>query len=333
MDTVANRQTWALAVGLSSGGCLTAITAILAQFVGHALSPLELAAVFTSYGSTVLFVLQMRQCYIWGAISTVLYAELFRQSGLYGSASVQLYLLGALLYGYLRWGPDGNPRPVTSVSPLGWWGGYAAASLGLAGLAIWTSTRLSSPVGGLDALVLGGSILAQWLLDNKKLETWIVWALVNVIAVYLYWTQGLTLVALQYVYFLGNAVWGFYEWRASRAESARQRLAILETGGVPGSFSPSAPALARGREISERLSLGVYGGYNEAFITDPFADSLRRFDDERRRRETEPTAEVHRHYLLDDPVVRAAIQDAGTDSPSAPDSSSAPDAPSSGGAD
>lgn len=243
MNDFLERQGWALICGTLAACILTCVTLVIALYLGHPMTALEVAAVFTSYGSTVLFVLQMRQCYLWGVVTTLLYAELFRQSGLYGSAVVQLYLLGALAYGYFRWGPDGDPRPVTRVRPLAWWLAYLTATGTLFAAASWTSAELGSPVVGADAAILALSILAQWLLDNKKLETWAVWAMLNAVAVYLYWTQGLTLVALQYVYFLGNAVWGFVEWRRSMIESAVR------------SGDPMQLALRQGREIGRLLDL------------------------------------------------------------------------------
>ena len=54
---------------------------------------LEAFAVFTSYGSTYLFVVQRRMCYGWGMISTAAYALLFWQFGLLASMVLNLYLL------------------------------------------------------------------------------------------------------------------------------------------------------------------------------------------------------------------------------------------------
>ena len=64
-------------------------------------------------------------------------------------------------------------------------------------------------------MVLAGTLLAQFLLDNKKLENWIVWAVVNVFAIYTYATSGLPLVAFQYVFFLANTAYGYVSWRRS----------------------------------------------------------------------------------------------------------------------
>ena len=64
-----------------------------------------------------------------------------------------------------------------------------------------------------DSTILAGTILAQFLLDNKKLQTWIVWAIVNVFAIYTYFTAGLSLVAFQYVFFLANTMYGYAMWK------------------------------------------------------------------------------------------------------------------------
>lgn len=182
-------------------------------------SILELLAVATSYASTFLFVLQRRQCYVWGVVTTLLYAELFRQYGLVGSAVVQLYLLGALVYGFWRWGPDGSARPVTLVSSVWWYLGYVVLTAATAAGALAIFRYFESPVPRWDMAILSLSILAQWLLDNKKLETWVIWIAVNLVAIPLYASMELWLVSIQYVVFLANAFWGFAMWRKSMLEA------------------------------------------------------------------------------------------------------------------
>lgn len=180
---------------------------------------LEVAAVLTSFGSTFLFVFERRQCYVWGVVTTLLYAMLFLNYQLLGSSIIQLYLMGALVYGYFRWGRDSDTRPVTKVRPLRWWGMYAIVTLSTWSGAVLISESLGNPVPLWDSAILALSILAQWLLDNKKVETWFVWVVINVIAVPLYWSQGLSLVAVQYVVFLINAFYGWYVWTKSMQRS------------------------------------------------------------------------------------------------------------------
>lgn len=175
---------------------------------------LEVFAVATSYASTYLCVKQRRINYPIGALSTAAYALLFFRSNLLLSAILNLYLVPTLVYGWIRWRNDAMTRPVARVKakmiPV-----YALITIaGYAGAAA-ISRRLGGAMAWTDAIVLAGTILAQFLLDNKKLENWFVWAIVNIFAIYTYATAGLALAALQYVFFLGNTIYGYISWKRS----------------------------------------------------------------------------------------------------------------------
>jgi nicotinamide mononucleotide transporter len=152
--------------------------------------------------------------YIIGALSTLAFSLLFYRADLLASALLNLYLTPQLLYGWIRWNRDEITRPVTNVTwksvpaylvvtGLFWFGAYNLVKL------------FDGQMAGWDTAILIGSILAQFLLDNKKLQTWIVWAVVNVIAIILYAKNGLQITAFQYVFFLLSATWGYRSWSRS----------------------------------------------------------------------------------------------------------------------
>lgn len=203
----------------------------LSYFVGvlahwtttHAINWLEVFAVFTSYSSTYLCVTERRINYPIGAISSAAYSYLFWKSGLFASTVLNAYLVPTLIYGWLRWRKDANTRPVTHIKPK-WIPIYVVvAGLGYTGAAM-LSSRLGGHMAWTDSVILAGTILAQFLLDNKKLENWIVWAVVNVFAIYTYATTGLPLVAFQYVFFLANTIFGYIIWNRSRNHEQSIRL-------------------------------------------------------------------------------------------------------------
>ena len=78
--------------------------------------------------------------------------------------------------------------------------------------AVVIAGALGGTFAAADSVILVGSILAQVLLDNKKVETWVVWFAVDVVAIWLYLTSGLAIAGLQYVLFLVTAVLGFRQW-------------------------------------------------------------------------------------------------------------------------
>jgi nicotinamide mononucleotide transporter len=189
----------------------------------HGFSWLEAFAVLTSYSSTWLCVKERRLNYPLGAVSSAAYAYLFYRTGLLSSAILNAYLVPTLIYGWYRWRKDVITRPVTHVL-LKWVPAYAVISgAGYAGAAL-LSQHSGGTLAWSDSVILAGSILAQFLLDNKKLENWIIWAIVNVFAIYTYATTGLPLVAVQYVFFLGNTVYGYIIWRRSMNHEKSIRL-------------------------------------------------------------------------------------------------------------
>lgn len=203
-------------VSVVVGVVLTVASTALAAWLGAdvSITGLESFAVFTSYACTYLAVRQRRVNYVVGMTSTIAYAVLFHRQGLVASAVLNVYLTPTLVYGWFRWHRDARTRPVTNVT----WRAlpaYAAVTAVAYVGALVVINALDGQLAAWDAVILVGSVFAQFLLDNKKLQTWMVWAVVNVIAIYVYATTGLALAAAQYVCFLLNTVYGHFSWRAT----------------------------------------------------------------------------------------------------------------------
>lgn len=179
-----------------------------------AIDPLEAFAVFTSYVCTYLCVKQRRFNYVIGAMSTLAYCILFWRESLYASMILNAYLTPTLVYGWFRWRADRDTRPVTRVE-LRWVPAYAIVTLAAGAGAFALVTIAGGSFAIADSIILVGTMLAQFLMDNKKLESWVVWLLVDLVAIWVYFSSGLAIAGLQFVFFLGNAVWAFVAWRRS----------------------------------------------------------------------------------------------------------------------
>lgn len=209
---------------------IAALATVLSYTIGmsfgwiDAVNFLEAAAVFTSYSCTWLCVKERRINYPIGALSTLLYCILFWQAGLVASAVLNAYLTLSLVYGWFRWGRDTETRPVEHVKAK-----MIPVYLAVTGVAYLIGVALATSLGGTfvwtDTVILVLTILAQFLLDNKKLETWAVWAVVNVFAIYLYFHTGLFIVGVQYIFFLANTLYGWYAWNKSRKTTLAQPAA------------------------------------------------------------------------------------------------------------
>lgn len=218
-DVLPNKDQ-SLKVHMSQALAIGVILTALSYFVGFSagwvevINWLEVFAVFTSYVCTFLCVVERRANYPIGAISNAAYSLLFFQFGLYASATVTAYLTLALLYGWFRWKSDAVAIPVRHVQ-LKWIPVYLLATGAFYLLALALVTAVGGTLAATDTAILIGTMLAQFLLDNKRIETWAVWLVVNVFAIYTYGAAGLALVVFQYVFFLLNVFYGWYMWNKS----------------------------------------------------------------------------------------------------------------------
>ena len=64
----------------------------------------------------------------------------------------------------------------------------------------------------LDSFVAVMSIITTFLMINKKIESWIFWILIDIIATYMYFLKGIKFVALEYLAFCFIAAYGLWSW-------------------------------------------------------------------------------------------------------------------------
>ena len=162
-----------------------------------------------------------------GIVGCALYSVMFLDVKLYADVTLQLFFVASCVIGWWNWkrggvrrdGVDardadatGGELPITRVSLLDAAGLTALAILAAAGygwlLQAWTDA--ANPF--IDSTVLALSILAQFLMVARKIETWPVWFVVDCIAVPLYGSKGLWLTAAVYAFFLVLVVMGWMRW-------------------------------------------------------------------------------------------------------------------------
>jgi nicotinamide mononucleotide transporter len=193
---------------------------------------LEIAATLFTLICVILAVKRSLWQFPFGVVGTGLFFFVVWRQQLYANAALQIFFLSVQFYGWWYWsrGDKGAQPPIRSMN----WKHVAAlciAALALAGLGAWALEALtdaSMPIA--DAGVFGLSLVAQFLLDRKRIENWPVWAVVNVLSVWLYANQGLWLFAALYLFFFFNAFWGWWEWR--REMQARMTSSLSAGGSV-----------------------------------------------------------------------------------------------------
>ncbi len=187
--------------------------------------PLEIAATAFTLVCVILSVKRSLWQFPFGVVGTGLGFFVFWRANLYSSAALQPFFLAVQFYGWWYWlrGDHGSRPRIKTTEP--WLIAILCLSAlcAAAGAAIALDAFTDAQLPIADAAIFGLSVVAQFLLDRKRIENWPIWAVINVISVYVYATQGLWLYTALYVFFFFNAFWGWWEWHKElRGYSAAQ---------------------------------------------------------------------------------------------------------------
>jgi nicotinamide mononucleotide transporter len=198
----------------------------------HALQPL-LAPAFTLWGSPtswleliasvlalVMVGLNMRvNPLAWplALTSSLMYCWLFAQSRLYGEASLQVVFAVLACWGWWQWlrgtTSDGHTLHVRHLPSTLRWQLLAVMAVGWPALALFLARCTDSDVPWWDAFPTMASLIGQWLLGRKYVESWPTWLVVNAVSVGLFAHKDLRFVALLYALFAALSVLGWLAWR------------------------------------------------------------------------------------------------------------------------
>ena len=157
-----------------------------------------------------------------GIIGGTLFALLFYITQLYADVALQLFFVVTSIWGWMHWQQSNaiTIRPVSRIKPQHLMG-FAAASIMVAlayGMVLHRFTNAYAPFW--DSAVLVTSVIAQFLLVRRKLETWIFWLIVNSIAVPLFYSRGLYLTSGLYAVYWINAIISWFVWRRQMLATA-----------------------------------------------------------------------------------------------------------------
>lgn len=149
-----------------------------------------------------------------GIINCALLLFLFFEQRLYADAGLQVFFIVLGLQGWLLWlrGRIEQQVPVSRLSIRQGLYGAVATVLLVAGLyffLVW----LKGSIPLFDALITAMSLMAQLLLNLRKLENWLLWIAVDVISIPVYIHKDLYLIAMLYAVFLCMCVYGYWQWR------------------------------------------------------------------------------------------------------------------------
>lgn len=154
--------------------------------------------------------------YPFATVSVALFAIVFRDAKLYSDALLQLFFIVINLYGWWSWSRSratAGEVVVERLTPIE----QVAALSGMIGLTLAWGAAMAAHTDAaypyIDGAVAMLSVGAQILQALRRLESWFVWIVVDVIAIPLFASKGLYAAAGLYVVYLGLSVWGLRDWQ------------------------------------------------------------------------------------------------------------------------
>jgi nicotinamide mononucleotide transporter len=202
------------------------INNIAFELLHYPMSWIELIA--TIFGLLAVWLSAREHISNWGIglINVVLSGVIFFTLRLYSDFFLQIYFFVTGVYGWWLWSKmkaDTNEK-VVEISWLTrkqqiWMVAIIVVSTLIIGsmvtrLHIWYPSvftgEASFPYA--DTLVMTMSIFGNLLLTVKKIESWILWVLVDILAPVLYFQKGILLITFEYVVFLGLASFALVNW-------------------------------------------------------------------------------------------------------------------------
>lgn len=151
-------------------------------------------------------------------LASLLYVYLFLSVNLFGESALQFIYALIAAYGWFNWHKKTNQTTAIKISRLNkkeWLLINAGGLVCLMLVAQFQVQFLPTDVPYLDSSVFIFGLLAQWMQAKKKIENWLYWIVLDLVAAGIYWYKSLHLTAFLYLILTGLAATGWYQWRKS----------------------------------------------------------------------------------------------------------------------
>jgi nicotinamide mononucleotide transporter len=160
-----------------------------------------------------------------GILMVIVYIAVFYRAKFYADMGLQVVYIVMQIQGWYEWSrgdrADDDKIAVRNLSDRQWrvTGLLLAVGTLCIGYTMQRFTDASLP--WMDAFTTTLSLLAQWWMNKKFLENWILWIAVDVVYLYQYSYKALYFTTALYAVFLGLAIWGYFEWRKKQGSTQR----------------------------------------------------------------------------------------------------------------
>ena len=169
----------------------------------------------------LLAIKQNISCWFAAFFSSSLYFFIMYSAGLYMEAWLQIFYCVMAAYGWSQWRISITDDSKFLVRTWTRTQHIKVISLifflaFISGLALERFTNAALPF--IDSLTTWGAIVATYMVAKKLLENWIYWFVIDSISVFLFYSRGLFLTSMLFLFYLIIIYFGYKSWTQIRDE-------------------------------------------------------------------------------------------------------------------
>lgn len=180
-----------------------------------------LTASFIGTLATIICAKGKMSYYVWGFIQTIMFLILNLNLRLWVESAEQVYYLVTMVIGVFVWKKNLNKKNETIAPKKFTVPKLIATLIALAVLSVCIY-NIDVALGGaaplLDTMSLSIAIVANILCSFCYKEQWILWFVLDVVQTIMYFVIGQPIMAVMYIAWTINCVYGWYSWNKEKRE-------------------------------------------------------------------------------------------------------------------
>lgn len=164
----------------------------------------------------------------WGIAYTCISLWVFWKEQLYGDLLLHVLYLILNIYGWYHWlhpNTDDDELHITNIPIYNLLMVLALSAAGIFIFGFFLSEYTDASVPYWDSTTSILSVAAMWMTTQKRIENWILWLIIDIIATGIYIYKSMYFYALLYFVYIGMAVAGYLEWKKLQKLETSSKLA------------------------------------------------------------------------------------------------------------
>ena len=156
--------------------------------------------------------------WVFGILMPLCYVFIFFQQGIYANMLLNIYYVGANIYGLLVWkqvisAGKHQEKKISSMPKSYRIPAIVFTLILTAGISYLLYLFHESDIFILDGLTAAVSITGLWMLTKKYYQEWICWIIVNPIMIWLALSQKMYPTAVLYTAYSIISIMGYFNWK------------------------------------------------------------------------------------------------------------------------